>query len=74
MGPWTATILGESALLVFFTICTSFISGRYSGGGGTPGAGMNGLGGASAPTMVRVSMSRVPPFPTGVSDPMPHFE
>ena len=63
VGPWTATTLGESALLVFFTMCSSFISGRYSGGGGTPGASLTGLYGATAPTMVRVLRSRVPPSP-----------
>ena len=62
VGPWTATILGESALTVFFTICSSFISGRYSGGGGTPGGkGDFTLTGAAAPTMLSVVKSRVPP-------------
>ena len=50
VGPWTATILGESALVETFTICSSFISGRHSGGGGTPGAGFTGTPGAMAPT------------------------
>ena len=59
VGPWTATILGESAFVEFLTICSSFISGRYSGGGGTPGARIIGGSGAKAPTMVSVSRSRV---------------
>ena len=32
VGPWTSTILGDKACMVFFTIAASFISGRYSGG------------------------------------------
>ena len=35
---------------------------------------IHGLGGAVAPTMVKVSTPRVPPSATGVSDPIPHLE